>query len=89
LYLLVFTEKKKILCKKKNVVLLSLYALCVQVCGINMRNATHEHAVTVLRQCGDNLTMKVQYNPESKLSYYFIAFDVDGFCCGSDLAQWS
>lgn len=38
----------------------------LQVCGINMRNATHEHAVTVLRQCGDNLTMKVQYNPESE-----------------------
>ena len=37
-----------------------------QVCGINMRNATHEHAVTVLRQCGDNLSMKVQYNPESE-----------------------
>lgn len=36
----------------------------LEVCGINMRNATHEHAVTVLRQCGDNLTMKVQYNPE-------------------------
>ncbi|KAK7112713.1 hypothetical protein V1264_012124 [Littorina saxatilis] len=36
----------------------------LEVCGINMRNATHEHAVTVLRQCGDNLSMKVQYNPE-------------------------
>ena len=38
-----------------------------QVCGINMRNATHKHAVTVLRQCGNNLTIKVQYNPESEL----------------------
>ncbi|KAL8565502.1 hypothetical protein ACOMHN_049478 [Nucella lapillus] len=36
----------------------------LEVCGINMRNATHEHAATVLRQCGDNLSMKVQYNPE-------------------------
>ncbi|XP_059176195.1 disks large homolog 5-like isoform X2 [Physella acuta] len=36
----------------------------LEVCGINMRNANYEHAVTVLRQCGDNLTMKVQYNPE-------------------------
>ncbi|XP_076455476.1 disks large homolog 5-like isoform X2 [Babylonia areolata] len=36
----------------------------LEVCGINMRNATHEHAVTVLRQCGENLSMKVQYNPE-------------------------
>ncbi|KAK7500983.1 hypothetical protein BaRGS_00007863 [Batillaria attramentaria] len=39
----------------------------LEVCGINMRNASHEHAVTVLRQCGDNLTMKVQYNPEKYL----------------------
>ncbi|KAK3761794.1 hypothetical protein RRG08_010119 [Elysia crispata] len=36
----------------------------LEVCGINMRNANYEHAVTVLRQCDDNLTMKVQYNPE-------------------------
>ncbi|XP_012942925.1 disks large homolog 5 [Aplysia californica] len=36
----------------------------LEVCGINMRNANYDHATTVLRQCGDNLTMKVQYNPE-------------------------
>ncbi|XP_076459748.1 disks large homolog 5-like [Babylonia areolata] len=36
----------------------------LEVCGINMRNATHEHAVTVLRQCRDNIRMKVQFNPE-------------------------
>ncbi|RUS73670.1 hypothetical protein EGW08_018576, partial [Elysia chlorotica] len=36
----------------------------LEVCGINMRNANYEHAVTVLRQCDDNLTMKVQYNPD-------------------------
>ena len=34
-----------------------------------MRNATHEHAVTVLRQCGNNLSMKVQYNPESESAF--------------------
>ncbi|XP_055954932.1 disks large homolog 5 [Patella vulgata] len=36
----------------------------LEVCGINMRNATYEHAVTVLRQCGNNLTMKVDFNPD-------------------------
>ncbi|XP_041362513.1 disks large homolog 5-like [Gigantopelta aegis] len=36
----------------------------LEVCGINMRNATFDNALTVLRQCGDNLSMKVQFNPE-------------------------
>jgi len=29
-----------------------------------MRNATHSLAASVLRQCGDSVTMLVQYNPE-------------------------
>ncbi|XP_034934534.1 disks large homolog 5 isoform X2 [Chelonus insularis] len=35
----------------------------LEVCGINMRNATYEHAAHVLRQCGNSITMLVQYNP--------------------------
>ena len=38
----------------------------LQVCGINMRNATYQLAANVLRQCGNSVTMLVQYNPESK-----------------------
>ncbi|KAL3877008.1 hypothetical protein ACJMK2_034768 [Sinanodonta woodiana] len=36
----------------------------LEVCGINMRNATHDLAARVLQQCGNNLTMLVQYNPQ-------------------------
>lgn len=38
----------------------------LEVCGINMRLATYELAANVLRQCGNSITMLVQYNPESK-----------------------
>ncbi|XP_071107685.1 LOW QUALITY PROTEIN: disks large homolog 5-like [Haliotis cracherodii] len=36
----------------------------LEVCGINMRTASYAHALTVLKQCGDNLIMRVQYNPD-------------------------
>ncbi|XP_055386294.1 disks large homolog 5 [Condylostylus longicornis] len=36
----------------------------LEVCGINMRQATSEMAAQVLRQCGNSITMLVQYNPE-------------------------
>lgn len=36
----------------------------LEVCGINMRSATNEIAANVLRQCGNSITMLVQYNPE-------------------------
>lgn len=39
----------------------------LEVCGINMRSATYQLAASVLRQCGDSITMLVQYNPDSKL----------------------
>ncbi|RWS23288.1 discs large protein-like protein [Leptotrombidium deliense] len=35
----------------------------LEVCGINMRNATYTLAANVLRQCGDSVRMLVQYNP--------------------------
>lgn len=35
----------------------------LEVCGINMRSATYELAACVLHQCGDSITMLVQYNP--------------------------
>ncbi|KAB7496651.1 Disks large-like protein 5 [Armadillidium nasatum] len=43
--------------------------LCVgdqllEVCGINMRSANKTLASTVLSQCGNSVTMLVQYNPE-------------------------
>ncbi|KAK0049149.1 disks large 5-like isoform X1 [Biomphalaria pfeifferi] len=48
----------------------------LEVCGINMRNANYEHAVTVLRQCGDNLTIKVQYNPEKYTEHQDVSSSV-------------
>ena len=36
----------------------------LEICGINMRNATYTLAANVLRQCGDNIRMLVQYNPD-------------------------
>lgn len=36
----------------------------LEVCGINMRSATYIHAANVLRQCGNSITMLVQYSPE-------------------------
>lgn len=44
------------------------HGLCVgdqllEVCGINMRIATYQLAASVLRQCRENLSMLVQYNP--------------------------
>lgn len=38
----------------------------LEVCGINMRNATYDLAANVLRQCGNSITMLVQYSPDSK-----------------------
>lgn len=36
----------------------------LEVCGINMRNATYNLAASVLRQCGNSITMLVQYSPD-------------------------
>lgn len=36
----------------------------LEVCGINMRSATYQLAASVLRQCGNSITMLVQYSPE-------------------------
>ncbi|XP_060579959.1 disks large homolog 5-like isoform X2 [Ruditapes philippinarum] len=36
----------------------------LEICAINMRNATYDLAARVLQQCGNNLTMLVQFNPE-------------------------
>lgn len=36
----------------------------LEVCGINMRNATYQLAANVLRQCRDSITMLVQFNPD-------------------------
>lgn len=38
----------------------------LEVCGINMRNATYNLAANVLRQCGNSITMLVQYSPDSE-----------------------
>ncbi|XP_054265704.1 disks large homolog 5-like isoform X2 [Macrosteles quadrilineatus] len=36
----------------------------LEVCGINMRSATYQLAASVLRQCGNSITMLVQYAPD-------------------------
>lgn len=38
----------------------------LEVCGINMRSATYQLAASVLRQCGNSITMLVQYSPDSE-----------------------
>lgn len=45
----------------------------LEVCGINMRSATYQLAANVLRQCGNSITMLVQYSPDSmfKLVFYY------------------
>lgn len=43
-----------------------LLIFSLQICAINMRNATYDLAARVLQQCGNNLTLCVQYNPDSK-----------------------
>lgn len=40
----------------------------LEICGINMRSANKEAAANVLRQCGQTVTMKVQYNPDKFFS---------------------
>jgi len=47
----------------------------LEVCGINMRSATYDLAANVLRQCGDSITMLVQYSPAK---YREGVFDDDG-----------
>lgn len=36
----------------------------LEVCGINMRSATYKLAANVLRQCGNSITMLVQFSPD-------------------------
>lgn len=36
----------------------------LEICGINMRSASYDLAAKFLRQCGNSITMLVQYNPE-------------------------
>lgn len=43
----------------------------LEVCGINMRNATYNLAANVLRQCGNSITMLVQYSPDSEVFRVF------------------
>ncbi|XP_072384932.1 disks large homolog 5 isoform X2 [Diabrotica undecimpunctata] len=51
----------------------------LEVCGINMRNATYNLAANVLRQCGNSITMLVQYSPDK---YHELGGDT-GTCSGS------
>ncbi|CAI6359819.1 unnamed protein product [Macrosiphum euphorbiae] len=36
----------------------------LEVCGINLRSASYKLAANVLQQCGDSVTMLVQYSPD-------------------------
>ncbi|KAJ8967605.1 hypothetical protein NQ314_002723 [Rhamnusium bicolor] len=51
----------------------------LEVCGINMRNATYNLAANVLRQCGNSITMLVQYSPDK---YQELEVEA-GSCSGS------
>ncbi|XP_074647785.1 disks large homolog 5-like isoform X2 [Tubulanus polymorphus] len=46
----------------------------LEVCGINMRNATYQQGANVLRQLGDSITILVQYNPRK----FRDSYDSDG-----------
>lgn len=46
----------------------------LEVCGINMRSATYQLAANVLRQCGNSITMLVQYSPDSKFFPFLYKF---------------
>ncbi|XP_017769494.1 PREDICTED: disks large homolog 5 [Nicrophorus vespilloides] len=50
----------------------------LEVCGINMRNATYNLAANVLRQCGNSITMLVQYSPDK-----YREIQGPGFCSDS------
>lgn len=41
----------------------------LEVCGINMRSAAYKSAANVLRQCGNSITMLVQYSPDSMFKF--------------------
>ncbi|CAH0564327.1 unnamed protein product [Brassicogethes aeneus] len=51
----------------------------LEVCGINMRKATYNVAANVLRQCGNSITMLVQYSPDK----YHELDGVSNSCSGS------
>ena len=40
-----------------------------QICGINMRTATHEIAAQILKQVGTSLILRVQYNPNGMWNF--------------------
>jgi len=49
---------------------------CVQVNGVDLREATHEQAATVLKSSGDTVEIIAQYQPEGLsvgvvFSYYY------------------
>ncbi|KAK9686089.1 Guanylate kinase [Popillia japonica] len=50
----------------------------LEVCGINMRKATYNLAANVLRQCGNSITMLVQYSPDK-----YHELEGSGSCSGS------
>lgn len=52
----------------------------LEVCGINMRSATYQLAANVLRQCGNSITMLVQYSPDSKWEI-FLHSALNYHCC--------
>ncbi|XP_022916732.2 disks large homolog 5 isoform X1 [Onthophagus taurus] len=55
----------------------------LEVCGINMRSATYALAANVLRQCGNSITMLVQYSPDKFSFSEFQELDGSGSCSGS------
>jgi len=48
----------------------------LEVCGINMRSATYQLAANVLRQCGNSITMLVQYSPDSMSCFNYLINDI-------------
>uniref|UniRef100_A0A336M413 CSON011799 protein n=1 Tax=Culicoides sonorensis TaxID=179676 RepID=A0A336M413_CULSO len=41
----------------------------LEVCGLNVRSATYEFTASILRQCRESITMRVQYYPDKFEAY--------------------
>lgn len=57
----------------------------LEVCGINMRNATYNLAANVLMQCGNSITLLVQYSPEK---FHEVSLCNYNISCGQDIFLW-
>ncbi len=45
----------------------------LEVCGINMRLANYDQVANIIHQCGESISMLVQYNPDSECAFFFFS----------------